>query len=495
MFSLMVNGNKGNQLNNKKKKGDSVRFYKYAFNIEALDGIISSLNSEKCSTLYEDFENCIVSDKGVNDAVSQVYSLLETAISENLTKKYLKAPSNSYPSNEWFDDECKTMKRLTNNYAKYNDLNIEANLVIYHDLKRSYKATTQRKKRVYQNKIRDELNVLELQNSCEYWKYWNKLKSNNKMKSANLITLDCFEKYFSELQAPPAEFRSKFDMQFLKYAEEYIKNHDRHPQCNMYITDQPIMLHEVETELKHLKLGKAPGMDGISNEFYRYFSDYLLHPLTTLYNYIWESGVYPDKWSEGIIQPLHKKGSIDEPDNYRKLTLMACMGKIFESIINKRLVFQSEATNIVDPYQFGFTKDCRTSDNVFILDTLISYQKSKRKPLYVTFIDFSKAFDFVNRTFLYYKMIKKGFGGKLVKIIESMFSKSSARVRWEGELGESIDSTHGVLQGGIVSPKLFNFYLSDMKDYFDQSCGITIDGDTYTHLLYADDLVSSNRRG
>ena len=93
---------------------------------------------------------------------------------------------------------------------------------------------------------------------------------------------------------------------------------------------------------------------------------YILTTLTTLYNYIWESGVYPDKWSEGIIQPLHKKGSIDEPDNYRKLTLMACMGKIFESIINKRLVFQCEATNIIDPYQFGFTKDCRTSDNVFI---------------------------------------------------------------------------------------------------------------------------------
>ena len=55
-----------------------------------------------------------------------------------------------------------------------------------------------------------------------------------------------------------------------------------------------------------------------------------------------------------------------------------------------------------------------------------------------------------------------------------MFSKSSARVRWEGELGESIDSTHGALQVGIVSPKLFKFYLSDIKDYFDQSCGITI---------------------
>ena len=308
------------------------------------------------------------------------------------------------------------------------------------------------------------------------------------MKS-DVITLDCFEEYFANLQAPPAEFMSNFDLQFLKYAEDYVKNFENHSQSNTFMTDQPIMLHEVETELKHLKLGKAPGIDGISNEFYKYLSDYLLHPLTTLYNYIWNSGVYPDKWSEGIIQPLHKKGSIDEPDNYRKLTLMACMGKIFESIINKRLVFQSEATNTIDPYQFGFSKNCRTSDNVFIIDTLISYQKSKRKPLYITFIDFSKAFDFVNRTFLYYKMIKKGFGGRLVKIIESMFSNSSARVRWEGEVGKPIDSTHGVLQGGIVSPKLFNLYLSDMHDYLDQSCGITIDGVTYTHLLYADDLV------
>ena len=143
----------------------------------------------------------------------------------------------------------------------------------------------------------------------------------------------------------------------------------------------------------------------------------------------------------------------------------------------------------MDPNQFGFSKGCRTSDNVFIIDSLISHYKSTRKTLYITFIDFSKAFDFVNRTFLYYKMSKKGSGGRLVRIIESMFSKSSAKVRWQGELGASIDSTHGVLQGGIVSPKLFNLYLSDMCEYLDQTCGVKINSTTYTHLLYADDLV------
>jgi len=70
-----------------------------------------------------------------------------------------------------------------------------------------------------------------------------------------------------------------------------------------------------------------------------------------------------------------------------------------------------------------------------------------------------------------------------------MFAKSGAKVRWQGQLGRSLDSTHGVLQGGIVSPKLFNLFLSDMSDYFEQRCGVSVNGVTFTHLLYADDLV------
>ena len=109
-------------------------------------------------------------------------------------------------------------------------------------------------------------------------------------------------------------------------------------------------MHEVAIELNSLHVGKAPGVDGISNEFYKYLSNYLIEPLTILFNYIWDTGIYPEKWAEGIIQPLHKKGSHNHPDNYRKLTLMACMGKVFESILNKRLAFQSEATNTINEY-------------------------------------------------------------------------------------------------------------------------------------------------
>ena len=70
-----------------------------------------------------------------------------------------------------------------------------------------------------------------------------------------------------------------------------------------------------------------------------------------------------------------------------------------------------------------------------------------------------------------------------------MFSKANARVRWEGQLGEKIDSTHGVLQGGIISPKLFNFFLADLDEFLDQNHGVKVNGNTFTHLVYADDLV------
>ena len=465
------------------------RYFRYVFDPIKAHGLINSLNSNECESILDKLVDNIICDTGADSVLDTMYSLLNTAISQNFKKKYLKSQGDTFPRNEWFDNECKILKRLVNDFSKNNDLNVQDNLNHYCKLKKNYRAITQKKKREYHKGIRDNLSNMHTNNPQEYWKFWDRLKKNSVSTITGVISLDSFEIYFRSIQCPPNNAKDKFDMQFLLEIENYMKNYDSTLTDDLSMTDAPISTYEVATELKNLKQGKAPGIDGISNEFYKYLSEFMLHPLTLLFNYIWEKGVYPEKWSEGIIQPLHKKGSQSEPDNYRKLTLMACMGKIFESILNKRLTFQTEATDSADPNQFGFCKGCRTSDNVFILDTLISYQRSKKKSIYITFVDFSKAFDFINRTFLYYKLINKGFHGRLLKIIRSLFSKASAKVRWEGQLGSNIESLYGVLQGGIISPKLFNLYLSDMEQYFDKNQGLRINDTTYTHLLYADDLV------
>jgi len=116
----------------------------------------------------------------------------------------------------------------------------------------------------------------------------------------------------------------------------------------------------------------------------------------------------------------------------------------------------------------------------------------------VCYIDFSKAFDMVNRNILFYKIIKQGFCGRLTDVIRDMYTKTKCKVKTQEGLSPYIQDIVGVNQGGVISPLLFRKYLSDIDSYLKKQCGIVInDEDTLVHLLWADDLVlmSNTPRG
>ena len=246
---------------------------------------------------------------------------------------------------------------------------------------------------------------------------------------------------------------------------------------------------EVRIQLNRLKSGKASGSDGIAIEFLKCARDYIVPCLTSLFNVILTSGEYPSSWAEGIINPIHKSGSKDDPDHYRKITVMVAVGKVFEAVLLNRLEFKNEALNHDDTYQFGFKKNCRTTDNLFLLQSIIEKQKFKKQPLYVCFVDFTKAFDYVNRQALFYKLLKRGVQGNFCQVLMNLFQKATCMIRWHGQLSEQIQSLFGVLQGGMISPKLFSEYLTNLGDYLNETCGIIIDDIFLYYILYADDLV------
>ena len=134
---------------------------------------------------------------------------------------------------------------------------------------------------------------------------------------------------------------------------------------------------------------------------------------------------------------------------------MPCIGKLFESILNNRLSFKNEVCNDNDPYQAGFKSNSRTTDNIFILCAIIDKQRCLSKPLYTCFVDFTKAFDYIDRTALYYKLLNRGIDGNLLNVIRSMFSKAECHVKWDSRISDILNSEYGVLQGGMLSPKLF----------------------------------------
>ena len=255
------------------------------------------------------------------------------------------------------------------------------------------------------------------------------------------------------------------------------------------VLNAPITIDEITVAVRNLKNNKASGIDSIPAEFYKYSNGALLEPITILFNKVFESGQYPLVWCEGMINPLHKQGSKLAPENYRKITIISALGKLFEIVMNNRLVFTNNALNLDDPFQNGFIRNSRATDNAFILNALIDKSAASKCPLFVCYVDFKAAFDRVNRAALLYKMLKKGIGGKFIKIVRSMFTSARSRVKWGHHLSAKLQNLHGVLQGGVLSPTLFNMFLSDINEYLDKQNGITVGDMVIFYLLFADDLI------
>ena len=94
---------------------------------------------------------------------------------------------------------------------------------------------------------------------------------------------------------------------------------------------------------------------------------------------ILDSGNIPSDWTRGIILPIYKnKGSKRDPANYRPITLLSCLGKLFTSILNKRLYKYLEENNLLSETQSGFRKEYSTIDNIFSLYALQEYCKREK---------------------------------------------------------------------------------------------------------------------
>ena len=120
--------------------------------------------------------------------------------------------------------------------------------------------------------------------------------------------------------------------------------------------------------------------------------------MVKLFNVIFDSGLFPDTWTKGIIIPIHKHGPKDNPENYRGITLLPIFSKIYISVINKRITNWADENDKINEAQAGFRAGYSTIDNIFTLYATIQKYTSKRKgKLYVAFLDFKKAFDSVDR--------------------------------------------------------------------------------------------------
>jgi hypothetical protein len=320
--------------------------------------------------------------------------------------------------------------------------------------------------------------------------FWETLKSLPSAKSnSKIANPDMVCKQLHELSQMPC--MSYFDKKFEKMAENFLERHDQNePSCTensleLEILNDNISLEEIECAIQKLKTKKSPGLDLIPAEFIKFNVELIKHDLVILYNYILSKGEYPDEWAQGLRVAI-PKGQGD----MRPITIEPIFGKVLETIVDNRLGFMNEAFLKNDVYNGGFLKGSMTQDNMLIVLGCIQKQLSFGKSLYVAFIDFRKAFNYINRKLLFYKIIKSGKFGRTINLLRSMYSKTKARVKINGSFYDWIIDMCGTNQGGPVSPSMFRVMLADLKDHLQVKYGIVMsETDILTHILWADDLV------
>ena len=224
-----------------------------------------------------------------------------------------------------------------------------------------------------------------------------------------------------------------------------------------------------------------------------------------LFNLILRTGVFPEAWTVGIIIPIFKnKGSTEDPDNYRGITLLSCLGKLFTSVINNRLKKYMENLSLLGEEQAGFRAGYSTTDHIFTLKCIIDIFLSKKKKLFAAFIDYRKAFDNVWRVGLWQKLLNHNVNGKILKVIYSLYNQVKSCVRLRGTTSSLFGCNVGVRQGENLSPLLFAIFLNDMNEFISHSYNGLIlsdainpnpdDADVALYLklyllLYADDTI------
>ena len=226
---------------------------------------------------------------------------------------------------------------------------------------------------------------------------------------------------------------------------------------------QPTM-QELINAIRSLANGKAVGPDGVSIEMFKITLNgdtALRRGLLDIVVRVWMGGEVPQQRKYAIIMVLHKKKDWTESGNYRGISLVAHAGKILLKTIPHRLNEYCGRVRILPEEQSGFRPNRCTIDMMFVIRRLQELARKKRIPLYVCFIDLTKAYDSIDRTFLWTVLARSGVPQNLVSIIRQCHAGMRTCVRLDDRVcSRSLAVEQGLRQGCVLARLLLNIFFA-----------------------------------
>ena len=246
---------------------------------------------------------------------------------------------------------------------------------------------------------------------------------------------------------------------------------------------------DTDGPISKLKCRKSAGHDGIPADFLKHGDKPALKVLTKLMQAVWRSERIPKQWRKGTITSLHKAGDRTDPNNYRPITLLPTIDKLFTAILANRL----ERAVPLHDHQSAFRSNRGVYDPLTTITSILEDRKHAKLRTHAFFPDLQKAYDQVWHAGLFYKLHHKGIQGKMWRVLHALYSDCCSAPKLDGNLGPYFHVKRGVAQGCPMSPILFNIMIDDLIETLQTTCqteGISISpGHTnIVAMAYADDI-------
>ena len=209
--------------------------------------------------------------------------------------------------------------------------------------------------------------------------------------------------------------------------------------------------------------GSAPGADGLRYTMIKSLPSSFLSSIVTHFNSFLTAKSFPDLWKTGHMTPIPKPGKPHlDLDNYRPITKLPCLGKVYERVLKGRLDHHLENGSIFREEQTAYRRGRSCWDNIVTLLTSLEDAKANREITGIVFLDISRAFDTCDHLAVLYECVKAKVNPQLVSVIQDYLRDRLV----QGQLGSVTTSplpvSQGVPQGGVLSPLLFNVLLHRM---------------------------------
>ena len=424
--------------------------------------------------------------------------------SKKVTKKKLKFHKpywNSELSLLWRD-----MKQAETEFIKCHGSRILKNSLkqTFYGKRQKFNKSLRRTEHSYNKDFISDLETLTLKNAKDFW---NKIKSlgPRKQNLPDTVYLSELNELTDNIEYVREKWKNEFEKLYTKLDSEHTSDYsdmlahkhlletqqmyEEHNENND-ILNQEITETEIRTVIKGLKSKKASGLDGIQNELLMFSQCHSV--LKILFNKCFDYGKIPSMWLKSVIVPIPKSAGKDPnvPLNYRGISLTSCVSKVYSGVLNNRINTYTDLIGIIAEEQNGFRKGRSCEDHVFTLSTIIKNRLNLSKNTFACFIDMQKAFDWVDRNLLFYRLLLYNITGKIYQAIKVMYHNTQSCIQLNKSFTNWFQVLNGVKQGDNLSPALFGLFINDLvRELNCTGHGIKVGTYKINALLYADDIV------